>query len=72
MKQIIINIPNNKYHAFIKHIKSKFTDIQIEEKKTNIENMVEEDSTYNTLLLSEKSLAEEWLSEEDNRWDEIL
>lgn len=23
-------------------------------------------------LMSEKSLAEEWLSEEDNRWDKVL
>ena len=61
MKQVVLNIPDNKYLAFINHVKSKFTYIQIEE-----------DSTYETMLLSEKSLAEDWLSDEDNKWDEVL
>ncbi len=68
MKQVILNIPDNKYLAFIKHVRSKFTDIQIFK---TIE-VIEEDSTYETMLLSEKSLAEDWLSDEDNRWDEVL
>ena len=74
MKQIVLNIPDNKYHAFIKHIKSKFADIQIKEKKSKAKKEIteEEDSTYETMLLSEKSLAEDWLSDEDNRWDEVL
>ena len=71
MKQVILNIPDNKYLAFISHIKSKFADIQIKEKKTNKDG-TEEDSTYETMLLSEKNLAEDWLSDEDNRWDEVL
>ncbi len=72
MKQVILNIPDNKYLAFISHIKSKFADIQIKEKKSKTKNVIEEDSTYETMLLSEKSLAEDWLSDEDNRWDEVL
>ena len=71
MKQVILNIPDNKYLAFISHIKSKFADIQIKEKKTNKDG-TEEDSTYETMLLAEKNLAEDWLSVEDNRWDEVL
>jgi hypothetical protein len=73
MKQVVLNIPDNKYLAFINHIKSKFADIQIKEKKSKTkEEVTEEDSTYETMLLSEKSLAEDWLSDEDNRWDEVL
>ena len=73
MKQVILNIPDNKYLAFISHVKSQFTDIQIKEKKSKAKkDTIEDDSTYETMLLSEKSLAEDWLSDEDNRWDEVL
>ena len=72
MKQVVLNIPDNKYLAFIKHIKSKFADIQIKEKKSIAKNVIKEDSTYETMLLSEKSLSEDWLADEDNRWDEVL
>lgn len=73
MKQVVLNIPDNQYFAFISYIKSKFADIQIQEKKSKTaEEVSEEDSTYRTMLLSEKSLAEDWLSDEDNRWDEVL
>lgn len=72
MKQLVINIPDHKYLAFIKHVKSKFSDIQIKEKKSKYKDIPEEDSTYETMLLSENSLAEDWLSDEDNRWDEVL
>ncbi len=73
MKQVVLNIPDNKYLAFINHVKSRFADIQIKEKKSKSkENITEEDSTGETMLLSEKSLAEDWLSDEDNRWDEVL
>ena len=68
MKQVVLNIPDNKYLAFISHIKSKFADIQIKEEKSK----TKDDSTYETMLLSEKSLAKDWLSDEDNRWDEVL
>jgi len=73
MQRVVIDIPDNKYLAFINHVKSKFADIQIKEKKSKTkENTIEEDSTYEAMLLSEKSLAEDWLSDEDNRWDEVL
>lgn len=72
MKQVVIDIPDNKYIAFINHVKSKFADIQIKEKKSKIKEDFKEDSTYDTMLFSEKSLAEDWISDEDNRWDEVL
>ena len=73
MKQVILNIPDNKYLAFISHVKKKFADIQIKEKKSKAKkNTTEEDSACETMLLSENSLAEDWLSDEDNRWDEVL
>jgi predicted transport protein len=73
MRQIVLNIPDNKYLAFIKHIKSKFADIQIKEKKLKVnEDMIKEDSDYEIMVLSEKSLAEDWLSDEDKRWDNVL
>ena len=72
MKQIVIDIPDNKYLDFINFIKGKFTDIQIKENKPKIKEVNEEGSTYETMLLSEKSLAEDWLSDEDNRWDDVL
>lgn len=72
MKQVVLNIPDNKYLAFISHIKSKFVDIQIKERKLTSKEAIEEENTYETMLLSEKSLAEDWLSDEDNRWDEVL
>ena len=72
MKQVILNIPDNKYIYFINNIKNKFADIQIKQKKSKNKNLIEEDSIYETLFLSEKSLAEEWLSDEDERWDKVL
>jgi hypothetical protein len=74
MKQVVLNIPDSKYLAFINHVKSKFADIQIKEKKSRAKEEIteEEDSPYETMLLSENSLAEDWLSDEDNRWDEVL
>lgn len=73
MKQVILNIPDSKYLTFLKHIKTKFADIQIKEEKTKAkEYTIEDDSINETMLLSEKSLAEDWLSDEDSRWDEVL
>ena len=73
MRQVVVNVPDNKYLAFIKHIKSKFTDVQIKEKKSKVkEDLIIDDSDYEIMLLSEKSLAEDWLSDEDNRWDNVL
>ncbi len=72
MRQVILNIPDNKYLAFINMVKNKFTDIQIKEKRSQTKEVFNEDNAYETMLLSEKSLAEDWFSEEDNRWDEVL
>ena len=32
----------------------------------------DKERTFSTHLVSEKSLAKDWLSEEDNRWDKVL
>lgn len=73
MRQVVINIPENRYLAFIKHIKSKFADIQIKEKKSKTKEEINtEDTDYEIMLLPKKSLAEDWLSDEDNRWDNVL
>lgn len=73
MKQVVISIPDNKYRAFISHLKSQFADIQIIEKKSKAEeSLIGEDDSYEAMLLSESSLAEDWLSDEDNRWDKVL
>jgi hypothetical protein len=73
MKQVVLNIPDKSYDAFINHIKSKFADIVIKEKKSAItEEVAEEDSIYMTMLLSEKSLAKDWmLPEEDEAWKDL-
>ncbi len=72
MKRVVLNIPDNKYLAFINYIKSKFTDIQIEDKNVKTKKGTDDNSSYEIMLLSEKSLAEDWLSDEDCRWDEVL
>lgn len=73
MKQIVLNIPDSKYAAFINHIRSKFSYIQIKENKVKYkESITKEDDDSEILLLSEKGLSEDWLSNEDNRWDEVL
>ena len=73
MKQVILNIPDNKYLAFINFVKSKFAGIQIKEKKSKSQkDIIKDDDTYEVMLLSEESLADDWLSDEDNRWDEVL
>ncbi|MDA3818391.1 MAG: hypothetical protein PF486_13490 [Prolixibacteraceae bacterium] len=73
MRQLVLNIPDNKYFPFLKYLKSKFSDIQIKENHTKVDNEVwEEGSAYETMLLSEESLAKDWLSEEDGKWDDVL
>jgi hypothetical protein len=72
MKQLILNIPDHKYTAFINLIKSKFSDIQIKSTYNQISEVQENEGVYEISLLSEKSLAEDWLSEKDERWDEVL
>jgi len=72
MIKIILNVPDKEYSRFIDHIKRKFSNIQIKEKNSSDNSYTEEEITNETSLLSEKSLAEDWLSDEDNRWDEVL
>ena len=72
MKQIILNIPENKYPEILKRLKNEFSDIEIRESLLDRNIANEEQSNYDIQVLSEKSLAEEWLSDEDNRWDEVL
>ena len=72
MKQVVLKIPDDKYLAFLKFIRSKFSDIQIKEENLNKGEVNEDESSYETMLLSEKSLAEDWLSDEDSKWDEVL
>ena len=70
MKQVVLNIPDNKYLDFIKHLKNNFTDIQIKEKSK--EDSIDEGSAYETMLLSENSLAKDWLlPEEDEAWKDL-
>lgn len=72
MKQIILNIPENKYPEILKRLKHEFSDIEIRESLLDRNIANEEQSNYDIQVLSEKSLADEWLSDEDNRWDEVL
>jgi hypothetical protein len=72
MKQLILNIPDHKYSAFINFLKSKFSDIHIKSTYNKTSEVKEEEGLYEISLLSEKSLAEDWLSDEDERWDEVL
>ena len=72
MKQLILNIPDNKYHEILNRLKYEFSGIEIRE-NVNERNLANEEQTnYEIRVLSEKSLADEWLSNEDNRWDEVL
>lgn len=40
--------------------------------KVNADFDDEKDLSFSALTVSEKSLAKDWLSAEDNRWDKIL
>lgn len=73
MRQLVLNIPDNKYFPFLKYLRSKFSDIQIKENHTKVNNEVwEEESAYETMLLSEENLAKDWLSpEEDEAWKDL-
>jgi hypothetical protein len=69
MQQILLNIPDNKFTEVISLIKSKFTDVRISKiSKDEISEVNEEEYLY----LTEISLKEDWLSDEDNRWDKLL
>jgi hypothetical protein len=72
MKQLILNIPDHKYTSFINLIKSKFSDIQIKSTYNQTSEVQENEGVYEISILSEKSLAEDWLSEEDERWGKVF
>ncbi len=72
MNQIIITIDSkvspNYAFDFLKKINFiKSIRIKNAERKAKKDTVIDEIS-----LLSEKSLAEDWLSEDDNRWDKVL
>lgn len=70
--QFVITIDNNIQPSYALDFFRKINFVKsIRQKKLN-KKEIEEDSTCETMLLSEKSLAEDWLSDEDNRWDEVL
>ncbi len=79
MARIIIDIPDNKVAFMLELVKNlgikkvqtiSVNQVQKEKKKSKEYKM--EDAEDETLLISERSLAEDWLSAEDNRWDEVL
>ena len=72
MIKVTLHIPDKEYNKFIDHIKRKFSNIQIKEKKSSAELDTEDEVVNEPSLLSEKSLSEDWLSDEDNKWDEVL
>jgi hypothetical protein len=80
MVRIVIEIPDHRVAFFMELIKNlgikkvqKLSDMEKREQKTNVkESKTDEENIDETIILSEKNLAEDWLSEEDNRWDEVL
>lgn len=72
MKELTLSIPEKSYSAFLKLLKNKFSEIQIK----NYPNLkVEGDYTQDDkdlLFFAEQNLAEDWNSDEDKRWDEVL
>ena len=62
MQNIIITTKSKKSVAFLKRLLSKLDDVK------NIE-IIEEKEEVPFVVLSESSLAKEWSSEEDDKWD---
>jgi len=66
--QFVITIDSRVTPDFALNFLKNVTFIKsIKPRKGKVEEEIEE-----VTLLAEKSLAEEWLSEEDNRWDKVL
>ena len=73
MKQLILKIPNNLYSTILKYLQNNFSSVQIIKSDTNDTNIVAENETsYETMLASENTLAKDWLSkEEDDAWKDL-
>jgi hypothetical protein len=69
--QEILRLPLSKrffvMEQTLKSIKKEELNHQID---TDVDD--EKDLSFSALSVSEKSLAKDWLSSEDNRWDKIL
>jgi hypothetical protein len=80
MARIVIDIPDHRVAFFMELIKNlgikkvyKLSDKEIKDRQTKVkEYKIDVDNIDETVLLSENSLAEDWLSDEDSRWDEVL
>ena len=73
MKKVVLTIPDKDYPALLKLIRNNFQHIRIQEKTLQEYSKNEsDDDTLEVMLLSEPGLAEDWLSDEDKRWDEVL
>lgn len=69
-QQFVITIDDNVSRDFALNFFKNVNFIKsIKPKKDKGKKMVEVDEVT---LMSEKSLAEDWLSDEDNRWDKVL
>ncbi|HET7117721.1 MAG TPA: hypothetical protein VFI29_14595 [Hanamia sp.] len=56
----------------LKSIKKEELKHHKESEEDNIYEKYSKDKKFKDFSISEKSLAEDWLSEEDNRWDNLL
>ena len=74
MRQLVLNIPDKDYRALLELIRSNFQHVRIKEKQLQEyqEVSTSDDNASDVMLLSEPGLAEDWLSDEDKRWDDIL
>lgn len=72
MKEAVLTIRDEKYFACMDQVKSKFPDFPIQEKSKTKEELQIESSNYEILLMAEKSVIGDWLSDNDNRWDDVL
>jgi len=69
-QQFVITINDNVSRDFALNFFKNVNFIKsIKPKKDKGKKMVEVDEVT---LMSEKSLAEDWLSDEDDRWDKVL
>ena len=79
MARIIIDIPDNKLAFVLELLKNlgikkvrTISGDRVRKENKQSEDYINKDTEDEILLISEKSLAEDWLSDEDNRWDEVL